>query len=160
MGCTSSKAFKGEGHRLGTAVTASTTSPPNTGGQRIVPTTAVSQQPTIKPTKQTRGDGSDDKMRSAAARAAEQRAESVSPAIERSPANQRGPHKTFALWSSHSRISYSKYEEGRTLRTQTPESSLTSCRNKIGRRRYLPSRKGMSDLLCVHGAISCSDRLT
>jgi len=103
MGCTSSKAFKGEGHRLGTAVTASSAAPPNGGGQRIAPTTAVSKPQATKPTNKTDGSGSNDNMRGAAARAAEQRAESVSSAVL-SLTSQRGPHDTVSPRSSHSRF--------------------------------------------------------
>ena len=81
MGCISSKAFKGEGQRLGTAPTASTTGPPRIVGQRISPSTAIPRQQAPKPTNKTSGSGSADDMRSAAARAAAQRADSVSQAI-------------------------------------------------------------------------------
>lgn len=94
MGCISSKAFKGEGHRLGSGATASSAAPPN-GGQRITPSTAVSKPQATKPTTKTGSTSSDDKMRSAAARAAEQRAESVSPAIVLSMTNQ--PDRTRLL---------------------------------------------------------------
>jgi hypothetical protein len=158
MGCISSKAFKGEGHRLGTAATASTAAPPNAGGPRIAPTTAVSKHQAANPTNNTSGSGTDGNMRSAAARAAEQRAESVSLANVLSPDQPTWTAQHFCPTQQSLTSFYSKYEEGRTLRIQMPESYPTSCRNKIGRRRY-PSHKGMSDLPCVPGALACSYRL-
>lgn len=81
MGCISSKAFKGEGQRLGTAPTASTKGPQRVVAQRISPSTAIPGQQAPKPTNKTGGSGPSDDMRSAAARAAAQRADSVSRAV-------------------------------------------------------------------------------
>lgn len=104
MGCISSKAFKGEGQRLGTAPTASTKGPQRVVAQRISPSTAIPGQQAPKPTNKTGGSGPSDDMRSAAARAAAQRADSVSQAICDVPGPTNvGAHKTFVPRSSHSR---------------------------------------------------------
>ena len=158
MGCLPSKAFKGEGHRLGSTPAAPTAAPPN-GGQRITPTTAVPTPQAAKPTNKTGGTGTNDNMRSAAARAAEQRAESVSPAIGLSLTDQPGPHKTYPMTKLALILFSSKHEEERTPRIQTSESCPTNCRSRIGRQRYLQNRKGMSELPCVHSVLAFSHRL-
>jgi hypothetical protein len=150
MGCTSSKAFKGEGHRLGTAATASTASPPSTGGQRIVPTTVVSQQPKIKPTKTSRGGGEDDNMRSAAARAAAQRAESVSSAIDRCPLSTNVDHRTrpSSPRSSHSRISYQQVRRG-TNAANPNAGKLSDKLQEQNRKATLPPESQRDERLTV-----------
>src|SRR5258706_658105 len=104
MGCISSKAFKGEGRRLVTERPAAPAGPPRIVGQKIPPKT-ISAQQAPKPTNKTSGSGPDDSMRSAAARAAAQRADSVSQAICAVPDQPTnvGPHETFVPRSSHSR---------------------------------------------------------
>ena len=160
MGCTSSKAFKGEGHRLGTGPTKPTAGPPKADARRTTPNPPVTRQQAPKPGNKTSGSGPEGDMRSAAARAAAQRADSVSRAFVPALTNQcEGCTRHSSLGQSLT-SSYSKHEEGRTLGIQTLANYPTSCRNKIGSRRYLPSRNGMSDLPCVHGALSCSSRLS
>ena len=101
----SSKAFKGEGHRLGSTSTVPTAAPPN-GGQRITPATAVATPQATpqatKPTNNTSGTSTDGNKRSAAARAAEQRAESVSKALPLSLTNPPGSRETHSPRKCHS----------------------------------------------------------
>ena len=149
MGCISSKAFIGEGHRLGSTSTVPTAAPSN-AGQRIAAATTVATPQAPKPTNTASGTSTDGNMRSAAARAAEQRAESVSRRL-RCPLPTNPDHARPVPPENTSLMAlYSKHEEERTPRIQMPESYPTSCRNRIGRQLYPQSRRRMGDLPCVH----------